>query len=141
MTHSITISGIETLPYAAREFLSVTGINRKFAFSGEMGAGKTTLIKAICLQLGVEEYITSPTFSIVNEYITKDKQHIYHIDLYRMQSETEVMDAGCEDYFYGDNYCFVEWPEKALTLLPENFILVKLKITANDKRIVTIDIK
>lgn len=114
----------------AKKLISDFEDNRVIAFYGEMGAGKTTLIKELCQVLGVQDTASSPTFSIVNEYFSDQNNTIYHFDFYRIEREEEVMDLGYEDYFYGGDYCFVEWPEKIPHLLPQN--AVKLEITLDD---------
>ena len=109
----------------AEQFWNVAGDTRVFAFHGEMGAGKTTFIHALCDVKGVKDVVSSPTFSIINEYVyTRDDvaKKIYHIDLYRLKDEEEALQAGIEDCLYGDHICFVEWPEKAASILPENTI-------------------
>ena len=105
-------------------------------FSGEMGAGKTTLIKALCEHLGVKDEVSSPTFSLVNEY-NSNVGTIYHFDLYRIQSEEELYDIGYEDYFFSGYLCLVEWPEMAETMLPEKHVLVNIRVE-NDQRIITV---
>lgn len=105
---------------------------RFFAFYGEMGAGKTTFIKAICKKLNVTDVVSSPTFSIVNIYQTKDLEEVYHFDLYRINSLEEVFDIGYEDYFFSQSYCFVEWPEKIENLLPENAIKINIEIRQSE---------
>lgn len=103
-------------------------------FNGEMGAGKTTLIKELCIQLGVNDATSSPTFSLVNEYKSIDNHSIYHFDFYRIKQESEAMDMGVDDYFYSGNYCFVEWPEKIPNLIPENHSEIKLTILEDGQR-------
>ena len=125
---NITISSLESIREAAREFIQHIGEHRVFAFYGEMGAGKTTFIKAICEELGVEDVITSPTFAIVNEYTSNDGP-IYHFDFYRIKKLEEVYDMGFEDYFYSGALCFIEWPELIEEVLPED--AVKVNITEN----------
>jgi tRNA threonylcarbamoyladenosine biosynthesis protein TsaE len=105
-----------------------------------MGAGKTTFIKAICEQLGVKDTISSPTFSIVNEYLTTKGDKVFHFDFYRIKTEQEAYDMGYEDYFYSKAYCFVEWPEKIETLLPPDTVNVNITLEGK-KRIVTITSK
>ena len=124
----IRIQHIEEIREAAREFINHIGEHRVFAFYGEMGAGKTTFIKAICEELGVEDVITSPTFAIVNEY-TSTNGPIYHFDFYRIKKLEEVYDMGFEDYFYSGALCFIEWPELIEEVLPED--AVKVNITEN----------
>ncbi len=107
-----------------------------FAFFAEMGAGKTTLINAICAALNVEDSISSPTYSIINEYRTADDKLVVHMDWYRLADEIEVLNAGAEDYMYTAAYSFIEWPERAQNLLPEGFARVELEaIDANTRRI------
>ena len=108
-------------------------------FYGEMGVGKTTLIKQLCKNLGVSEPTSSPTFSIVNEYKTDDNKTIYHFDFYRIKNENEVLDFGYEEYLYSNNYCFIEWPEKISKLLPDICVKVKI-IVVNTKRILNAEI-
>lgn len=121
---------------AARDFISQMGANSVFAFYGQMGAGKTTFIKALCEELGVEETITSPTFAIVNEYRGGNGKSIYHFDFYRINKLEEAFDFGYEDYFYGGNLCFIEWPELVETLLPENTVKVSIRETPSGSRLV-----
>lgn len=136
----IKINSISDLEKAAVEFLSLMGSNKIFAFHGEMGAGKTTFIKAICMAMGVSENITSPTFSLVNEYRIPSGSFIYHFDCYRLKNIAEAYDIGTEEYFYSGNYCFIEWPEKIEELLPETTVAVTITVTDNNHRIVTLNI-
>ena len=135
---SIAIKSVDNIREAAQQFIQHIGEHRVFAFYGKMGAGKTTFIKAICEELGVEDVITSPTFAIVNEYtISNHKlqtsifklQSIYHFDFYRIKKLEEVYDMGFEDYFYSGALCFIEWPELIEEVLPED--AVKVNITEN----------
>ncbi|MCD0465330.1 tRNA (adenosine(37)-N6)-threonylcarbamoyltransferase complex ATPase subunit type 1 TsaE [Flavobacterium sp. ENC] len=103
-------------------------------FNGEMGVGKTTLIKQLCKTLGVEDATSSPTFSLVNEYYTSDGQIVYHFDFYRLNKETEALDMGVDDYLYSGNWCFIEWSEKIANLLPEETSTINIKLLANGKR-------
>ncbi|MBR4730095.1 MAG: tRNA (adenosine(37)-N6)-threonylcarbamoyltransferase complex ATPase subunit type 1 TsaE [Prevotella sp.] len=123
----IKIQHIEEIREAARQFVNHIGEHRVFAFYGEMGAGKTTFIKAICEELGVEDVITSPTFAIVNEYSIPNGQCIYHFDFYRIKKLEEVYDMGFEDYFYSGALCFIEWPELIEDVLPEDAVKVSIK--------------
>ncbi len=116
------------LPAIASEIIAFAPNSRIFLFYGDMGAGKTTLIKSICEYLGTAEPVTSPTFSIVNEYIGANAK-IYHFDFYRLKNQSEALDMGYEEYFYSGEYCFVEWPEKIPDLLPPH--CAELRITAN----------
>jgi tRNA threonylcarbamoyladenosine biosynthesis protein TsaE len=125
----IKINDLEHIREAARQFIDAMGDQHVFAFYGHMGAGKTTFIKAICEELGVDDVVTSPTFAIVNEYTAADGIPIYHFDFYRIKKLEEVYDMGYEDYFYGDGLCFIEWPEMMEELLPEG--ATKVQITEN----------
>ena len=122
----IQIKDLEHIREAARTFIENIGDHTVFAFYGKMGAGKTTFIKAICEELGVEDVITSPTFAIVNEY-TAQKGPIYHFDFYRIKKLEEVYDMGFEDYFYSGALCLIEWPELIEEVLPEDAVKVSIK--------------
>lgn len=113
-----TINKLSELPELAKKMLLSFEDQKIVAFYGEMGAGKTTLIKALCEELGVKDTISSPTYSLVNEYRAGNGQKIYHFDFYRINSQDEAYDLGYEDYFYSGAYCFIEWPEKIAELLP-----------------------
>lgn len=130
----ITISSLDAINDAAKQFVAAMGNNRVFAFYGKMGAGKTTFIKALCTELGVDDVITSPTFAIVNEYTAGDGSPIYHFDFYRIKKEEEVYDMGYEDYFYGGHLCFLEWPELIEDLLPEDCTKVTIKTEEDGTR-------
>lgn len=122
----------ELLPVASR-LIEVYKDKRIFAFHGEMGAGKTTFIKILCSYLNVIDTVSSPTFAIVNEYLTENSGSIYHFDLYRIKSWTELLEIGYEDYFYSGNYCLLEWPEKIVNLLPEETVHVEIRVTDDSK--------
>ena len=132
------VTSVNELKQIATELIAEFGTNRVIAFYGEMGAGKTTLIKEICNELEVDEIANSPTFSIINEYLSNTKETIYHFDFYRIEEESEVYDLGYEDYFYSDNYCFIEWPEKAPNLLPENTVKVDISVDNENNRLISI---
>ncbi|MBK1442070.1 tRNA (adenosine(37)-N6)-threonylcarbamoyltransferase complex ATPase subunit type 1 TsaE [Parapedobacter sp. ISTM3] len=133
----IEVASLTDLPRAAVQILAAAGKYRVFLFYGEMGAGKTTLIKAICGQLGVGDATSSPTFAIVNEYSAAGEP-IYHFDFYRIRSEQEAFDLGYEDYFYSGNYCFIEWPEKIAGLLPPDAVEVVITGSGNGHRRITV---
>lgn len=103
-------------------------------FNGEMGVGKTTLIKQLCKTLGVEDATSSPTFSLVNEYYTSGNQIVYHFDFYRLNKETEALDMGVDDYLYSGNWCFIEWPEKIANLIPDEHSVVTIELDLDGKR-------
>jgi len=128
--NEVNLAGL--LDVAAR-VLVAAGDRRVFLFYGEMGAGKTTLIKALCAELGVVDATSSPTFALVNEY-TARQETLYHFDFYRIQSEQEAFDLGYEDYFYSGRYCFVEWPEKIDGLLPVDAVSLHLSVEPDGSR-------
>ena len=133
----LRIDNIDSIREAARLFVAATGENTVFAFYGKIGAGKTTFIKAVCEELGVEDVITSPTFAIVNEYRSDTTgELIYHFDFYRIKKIEEVYDMGYEDYFYSGALCFIEWPELIEELLPEEAVKVTIEENADGSRIV-----
>lgn len=128
---TINIKSTAELPKVASALLDFAQGEKFFVFEGEMAAGKTTFIKSLCQVLGVNEVVSSPTFSIVNEYHSP-KDIIYHFDFYRLKNIHEAYDIGYEEYFYSKHYCLVEWPQKVTQLLPEQYIKVELSIV-NDK--------
>ena len=132
------IESLETIRKTAKEFVEQMGDKRVFLFYGTMGAGKTTFIRAVCEELGVEESVNSPTFAIVNEYRGKTGEPIYHFDFYRINKEEEAYDFGYEDYFYSGHVCFVEWPEKIKNLLPEDAAAVNITVLPDGVRDVCI---
>ncbi len=133
----IKINDLEHIREVARKFIDAMGDQHVFAFYGHMGAGKTTFIKAICEELGVDDVVTSPTFAIVNEYTAADGIPIYHFDFYRIKKLEEVYDMGYEDYFYGDGLCFIEWPEMMEELLPEGATKVQIAENPDGTRTVS----
>ena len=140
----IKIKNIETIREAARQFINANALQEKglvIAFYGKMGAGKTTFIKALCEELGVEDVITSPTFAIVNEYSFPSggrlEGALYHFDFYRIKKIEEVYDMGYEDYFYSGNLCLIEWPELIEDLLPEDALRVTIEEQSDGSRTIT----
>ena len=123
----VEIHSIEQLPEVARKLLGEFQDDRFFAFFGKMGVGKTTLIKEICAELGVNDNVCSPTFAIVNEYTDGAGEPVYHFDFYRLKSVAEAYDIGYEEYFYSGFYCFTEWTEKVEELLPERYVRVDIE--------------
>ena len=141
----IRIENLDNIRAEAREFIQHMGEARVFAFYGKMGAGKTTFVKAICEELGVEDVITSPTFAIINEYSidnhdiqrsTFNVQRIYHFDFYRIKKLEEVYDMGYEDYFYSGALCFIEWPELIEEILPDDAVRVSIIEQQDGSRLV-----
>ena len=133
----IKINSLDTIHEAAKQFIAAMEDNTVFAFYGKMGAGKTTFIKAICEELGVNDVINSPTFAIVNEYRSDETgELIYHFDFYRIKRLAEVYDMGYEDYFYGRGLCFIEWPELVEELLPEDTVKVTIEEQPDGTRLV-----
>ena len=134
----VIINSIEELPALASKIVKVYS-NRVIAFYGDMSAGKTTFIKYLCQELGVDtSFVNSPTYAIVNEYEARGNQMIFHFDFYRIKDENEAYDMGYENYFYSNHYCFIEWPEKIANLLPENLLKINIESEAN-MRIFTIE--
>jgi len=134
----IIIKDKKHLHSAAKELLKHFGENRIFAFYGSMGAGKTTIIKAICELLGAIDIISSPTFTLVNEYRTSTGDALFHIDFYRINKQEEVFDFGIEEYLTGESYCFMEWPELIEEILPSETIRVKITVDDHEQRILAI---
>ncbi len=136
---NIKIESLDKIDDAAISFIKAMGDNTVFAFRGEMGAGKTTFIKAICENLGVSDTINSPTFAIVNEYRSDSGELIYHFDFYRINKIEEVYDFGYEDYFYSGSLCFIEWPELIEELLPKDTVNVSIKAEEDGTRSVVVN--
>ena len=140
---TIVIKDLAAIDGAAQKFLDIIRTqypdSRCIIFNAGMGVGKTTFIKALSKAMGAVDEASSPTFSIVNDYLCDDGSHIFHFDLYRIKDTEEAMAAGAEDYIYGDNYCLIEWPETLLQLLPDNTINVNIDEQPDGARIMTID--
>ena len=133
----IKINSLEQIHEAAQKFVAAMGDHTVFAFYGQMGAGKTTFVKAVCECLGVEDVINSPTFAIVNEYRSGSGELIYHFDFYRIKKLEEVYDMGYEDYFYSGALCFIEWPELIEELLPADAVKVSIVEAEDGSRTVS----
>lgn len=132
----LEIASIDQIDAAARTFAEQMGGHKVFAFYGEMGAGKTTFVRALCACLGVTDPVTSPTFSIVNEYRSgTDGRPIFHFDFYRIRRIEEVYDMGYEEYFYSGAVCLLEWPELVEELLPETAVRVHLEVLPDGRRV------
>jgi tRNA threonylcarbamoyladenosine biosynthesis protein TsaE len=135
---TILIKDKRQLPAAAKKILEYTSGKRLLAFYGAMGSGKTTIIKAICTFLGAEDIMSSPTFTLVNEYSTKNGEILYHIDFYRIKKKEEVFDFGIEEYFGSGSYCFMEWPELIGDILPPGSVKIRITIGSEEQRILEI---
>ena len=125
---------LDTIQDSAIKLLSLSANYKVFAFHGEMGAGKTTFIHALCEAIGVKDVITSPTFSIINQYQTNNGQTIYHMDLYRIKDENEAINAGVEDCLYSGDTCLVEWPEKATGIFPDETLHITITSVDDNTR-------
>lgn len=135
----IKIEKLDNIREAAKQFIANIGDSTVFAFYGNMGAGKTTFVKAVCEELGVDDVITSPTFSIVNEYRSeRTGELIYHFDFYRVKKIEEVYDMGFEDYFYSGALCFIEWPELCEEVLPDDTVKVSINEEPDGSRTITL---
>lgn len=135
----IKIEKLDNIREAAKQFIANIGDSTVFAFYGKMGAGKTTFVKAVCEELGVDDVITSPTFSIVNEYRSEQTgELIYHFDFYRVKKIEEVYDMGFEDYFYSGALCFIEWPELCEEVLPDDTVKVSINEEPDGSRTITL---
>jgi len=130
----IAVKDLSDLPQVASELLEFALKERIFIFEGEMGAGKTTFIKSFCKTLGVEDVVSSPTYSIVNEYESQNGP-VFHFDFYRIKDIQEAYDLGYEEYFYGGGICLIEWPERVAELLPDHFVKVEIFVNEGNERI------
>ena len=130
----LTLKNLNNINDVARQFVEAIGNRTHIAFDGEMGAGKTTFIKAVCDELGVIDIVNSPTFSIVNDYATADGRHIYHFDFYRLKSPQEALDFGIEEYFASNSLCLMEWPEQIEPLLPDDTLQVTIAVGSDGNR-------
>lgn len=132
------IQSTEELPLLVEKLLAFANGRKKIFFIGEIGAGKTTFIQAFCRHFQVNENVTSPTFSLINEYTYLDEnqkeQLIHHIDLYRLENQQEALDIGIEDYLYDGDYCLIEWPDLVENLLSEEVVIIKIEILNDSSR-------
>lgn len=125
---------LQTIAETAAQFITLAANNKVIALHGEMGAGKTTFVNALCHALGVNDQVSSPTYTIINQYQTGNGEIIYHLDLYRMRNEEEAIQAGAEDCLYTGSWCFVEWPEKAPGIFPDNTLHITLSTVEINRR-------
>ena len=142
MKHVIEIPTLEALPEAAEQLVALMGDETVDALQGEVGAGKTTFIRQLCRALGVEEDLAnSPSFSIINEYRSDTTAELmYHFDLYRLETGEEALEIGVEDYFDSGALCFLEWPERIEPLLPDDTVVVELKVNDDESRTLTVNL-
>ena len=131
---------LEQIKDVASNFIASTSDRTVFALHGDMGAGKTTFIHAVCEALGVHDNISSPTFSIINQYTSGQQKNVYHIDLYRLADEAEAIGAGVEDCLYSGNICFVEWPDRAPGIFPDNTLHLKIEAINDNTRRLTYEL-
>jgi tRNA threonylcarbamoyladenosine biosynthesis protein TsaE len=134
----IVIKTKRELRSSVKKLLDQTGEKKIYAFYGAMGAGKTTIIKALCEYLGASDLVSSPTFTLVNEYRTTRGESMYHIDFYRIKKHDEVFDFGIEEYLTGEKYCFMEWPELIEDILPEETVRVRISVEDNEARTLSV---
>ena len=130
--------GVDVISTAAKKVVEMAGSEKIWIFKGEMGAGKTTLIKALAEEFHIQDQISSPTFGIVNEYQNDSGDEFYHFDFYRLDDPTEALDIGIEEYFYSQNYCWLEWAEKIAEFLPDQYFLVSIEILSATERKITL---
>ena len=139
MKQAFHINSVEGLAEVSDYLISIRDRGDVVAFYGPMGAGKTTLIKDLCHRMGVTDEVNSPTFAIVNEYVTDEGESVYHFDFYRIKKLEEAYDIGYENYFYSGNLCLIEWPELIEPLLPERYVRVDIALgETDDERIITV---
>ncbi len=134
----LSCQSLDELPAVAQKIIEAAPETLVWLFYGEMGAGKTTLIKALCREWGVEDAVSSPTFALVNEYQRTDGEPLYHFDFYRIDDEEEATDIGIDEYFYSQRYCLVEWPAKIRNLLPETYLRLDLCVNEDQSRTISL---
>ena len=136
MELNFEINNENELDYISKEIIEKFK-SKVFLFYGEMGVGKTTFIKSICKHLNVLDVVSSPTFSIVNQYVNDQDEFMYHFDFYRTNNKNEIFDIGYEEYLFSDSFCFIEWPERLDNLLPNKYLEIKMKLK-NGNRVIII---
>jgi tRNA threonylcarbamoyladenosine biosynthesis protein TsaE len=139
MKKQYTLTDLSCIDEVAKSILKDFPNARHFSLNGQMGAGKTTLTKSLCNVLEVEDNVCSPTFAIVNEYYSEKAGTIYHFDFYRIKNLQEAIDIGFDDYIYSGNYCFMEWCENILPLLPDDMTEIKIEVMENQTRVIIVD--
>lgn len=134
----LSCRSLDELATVAQQIIGVAHETPVWLFYGDMGAGKTTLIKALCHKWGVEDVVSSPTFALVNEYQRANGEPLYHFDFYRIDDEEEATDIGIDEYFYSQRYCLVEWPAKIRNLLPETYLRLDLRVNEDQSRTISL---
>lgn len=134
----LTCQQLADLPQVVAQLREWAGPLRVWLWEGQMGAGKTTMIRELCKQLGVVDNVSSPTFAIVNQYQTAQGHGVYHFDFYRIKSEQEALDIGCEEYFYSGDYCLIEWAERIPSLLPEKYLRISIGVGQHQERLINV---
>ncbi|GAA0878322.1 tRNA (adenosine(37)-N6)-threonylcarbamoyltransferase complex ATPase subunit type 1 TsaE [Algoriphagus jejuensis] len=129
---------LDQIQETARQIITAAETEKVWIFQGQMGAGKTTLIKALAKEMEVKDQVSSPTFAIVNEYDAKAGMKVFHFDFYRLDDPMEALDIGIEEYFYGGEYCWIEWAEKIAQFLPEEFLLIRINPDSENSRTITL---
>ncbi len=132
----IVSKGLEDLGDVSKEIIAFAADTKIWLLEGEMGAGKTTLVKALCKELCITDHVTSPTYSLVNEYQKSNGEVIYHFDFYRIKQQSEAIDIGCEEYFYSGNICLIEWPSMIPDLLPDKYLKISISVMSPSQRII-----
>lgn len=132
------VKDLSQLDEVAKDVLSVFSSGRVFALEGQMGAGKTTFTKSLCKALDCKDNVCSPTFAIVNVYLSPKAGEIYHFDFYRLEDVSEAVQIGTEEYFYSGSYCFLEWSERVLPLLPEDIVTIKIDVVSENERLISV---
>ncbi len=140
MNKSYIVTNLDMLSEIAKDILSVCKDERVFALEGKMGAGKTTLTKALCSVLGCEDNVCSPTFAIVNAYYSEQSGDVFHFDFYRLSSTREAEEIGTEEYLYSGSYCFMEWSERVKELLPERYVKIEIEILGENERKISLNL-
>lgn len=130
----LLLNDINTIDEVAKQIVGFAGDERIWLFEGDMGAGKTTLIKAVCKELQIIDETSSPTFALVNVYENRKKEEFYHFDFYRIEDQMEAIDIGCDEYFYSGNYCFIEWSEKIPSLIPSSNLKISINLDDQNTR-------
>lgn len=134
MKAEFELNSLDKIKDVATKILTTFPSHRTYTLVGDLGAGKTTLIQAFCSYLNVIDEVVSPTYTLINEYATKDGETVYHSDLYRIESTNEAIDTGIEDYMFSNSYCFIEWPQIIEPILPNKFVNLEIEIVSNEKR-------